>query len=149
MGRTILCGVDGSEGGWRALEVASAAARARKARLVFVCVVPRGEFPEEMQEFARIEHDAEHSDALLFELVSGGVLERARVLAEKADVTDAEYAARRGEAADEICALARQRAAAEIVVGRRRRHWGAITPLGSVSARLVSAAPCPVTIVPM
>ena len=106
----------------------------------------RGRNPREQKA---IEHDAEHADALLFEMVSGGVLERARARAEKAGVMDAEYAARRGEAADEICALARRRDAAEIVVGRRRRRWAAIALLGSVSASLVSEAPCPVTVAPM
>ena len=149
MSGPILCGVDGSEGGWRALEVACAQASARKARLVFVCVVPSGEFPEEMEEFARIEHEAEEAEARLFEMVSSGVLESARKRAESAGAADAEYAARRGEAADEICALARQRGAAEIVVGRRRRHWAAIALLGSVSAKLASEAPCPVTVAPI
>jgi nucleotide-binding universal stress UspA family protein len=148
MGGPILCGVDGSEGGWRALDHACAQARARKARLVFACVVPSGDFPEEMEEFARIEHAAEHAGALLFEMVAGGVLELARERAERAGVSDAEYLARRGEAADELCALARQRKAEEIVVGRRRR-WAALALLGSVSARLAAEAPCPVTIAPI
>ena len=148
MGGPILCGVDGSEGGWRALDLACAAAKARRARLVVVCVVPAGEFPEEMEEFARVEHYAGDADPLLFDMVSKGVLDRAREAAEGAGVTDADYVARRGEAAEEIAALAQTLGAAEIVVGRRRRRWPAAL-LGSVSAALAARAPCPVTIVPL
>jgi nucleotide-binding universal stress UspA family protein len=149
MSGPILCGVDGSEGGWRALDEACSAALARKARLVFVCVVPSGDFPEEMEEFARMEHSAEHADSLLFDMVARGVLADAKRRAERAGVADAEYVARRGEAADEICELAGNLRAAEIVVGRRRRHWAALALLGSVSAKLAAEAPCPVTIAPI
>lgn len=148
MGGPILCGVDGSEGGWRALEQACAAGKARKARLIAVCVVPAGEFPEEMEEFARVEHAAEDADPMLFDMVSRGVLDRAREMIERSGVADAEYVARRGEAEEEIVALAETLGAAEIVVGRRRRRWPAAL-LGSVSGALAAKAPCPVTIVPL
>lgn len=58
-----------------------------------------------------------------------------------------DYLARRGEAAEAILALAKERGAAEIAVGRRRSRVAAAL-LGSVSARTAAEASCPITIVP-
>jgi nucleotide-binding universal stress UspA family protein len=144
----ILCCVDGSDGGWRALDHACAAARSGQGRLVLLCVVPPGPFSDEMLEYARVEHFRDDADPLLFDMVTKAILGAARARAAAQGCGEVAPLARRGEPAETIVAVARELGAEEIVLGRRRRSGLAAAVLGSVSRKVAQEAPCACTIVP-
>jgi len=133
----ILVAVDGSDSSMRALQHAATMAPLWNASLVVLNVQP-GIPPSRFVSRAMIlEHQQRQADL---------ALKRARAFIQRRRL-DATVHARIGDAASTIASLARQRRCRQIVIGSRGlgRIKGML--LGSVAAKVIYLAPCPVTVV--
>lgn len=140
--RSIVCGLDGSDGARVALRVAARLANDFGLRLVVAHVVQpqpvtRGPGPTAGQ-LAALPLEA---------LVAGGEALVCRILDEER-LDEAERRVVLGFAADRLADLADDEAAELIVVGSRGRRGFKAAWLGSVSADLIGVARCPVLVVP-
>lgn len=140
--RSIVCGVDGSEGARVALRVAARLAGNLGLRLVVAHVVQpqptaRGLGPTAGQ-LATLPLDS---------FRAGGEALVERILEEER-LSDAERRVLLGFAADRLADVADDEAAEVIVVGSRGRRGLKAAWLGSVSADLIGVARCPVLVVP-
>jgi nucleotide-binding universal stress UspA family protein len=142
----ILVATDGSEGADRAVDYAAQRAKADGAELLIVNVIGGYGLPDTVtRAFTHAQH------AWLEELLqslSTQMLTNARERAQKAGVATILLEQRSGEVAQTIIDVAREKAADVIVVGKRGAGRVAGLLLGSVSQKLTSLAPCPVTVVP-
>ena len=141
---TILCGTDGSESSFRAVDRAAAVARDAGATLLLACVY-RPMSAREVQDAA----DKLGADA---HLVSGShpaddVLRDACDRAQKVGAEKVESVAVEGDAVDELVRLAKDRDVDLVVVGNRGLNSLAGRLLGSVPANISHRATCDVLIV--
>lgn len=141
---TILCGTDGSESSFRAVDRAAAVARDAGATLLLACVY--------RPMSAREQQDA--ADQLGGEAykVSGStpaedVLRDACARATKIGAKDVDQVAVEGDAVDELVKLAKDRGVDLVVVGNRGLNSLAGRLLGSVPANISHRATCDVLIV--
>jgi nucleotide-binding universal stress UspA family protein len=140
---TILVGTDGSAGARAATRVALELAKACGDDVLFVTAWRelRGDFYLPLAKLypGLVEVEREWAQ---------NMLARAAAAAGAAGV-EATTLSRHGGAADEICAVARERHARMIVIGSR--GWGPIEGalFGSVSNAVLRRAPCPVLVVPV
>jgi len=141
---TVLCGTDGSESSFRAVDRAAAVAAGAGATLLLACVY-RPMSAREVQEA---------KDALGGESykVSGAtpaedVLRDAGDRARAVGATDVEQLAIEGDAVDELVRLAKDRDVDLLVVGNRGLNSLAGRLLGSVPANVSHRAQCDVLIV--
>lgn len=144
MTQTLLIGVDGSEGGARAIDFAVERAKASGARLLIAYVIEWSPYsfmtPEELEERHK-RHDEEiakaHAQVLdpIVELLKNQGLE-------------VEGVVRHGHAAQVLCELVKEKHAIQVFVGRRGLSKLKALLYGSVSGSLVQMCPVPVTVVP-
>ena len=141
----IICGVDGSPGGRRAVTTARELAEQLQARLVLVHVVP----PRPPMVLAAVPIGAHPvATAQMAELSRADADAAFASVADESAGTDAEQVTMHGYPADRLSALADARGARLIVVGNRRRGPARTALLGSVSQELAAGASRPVVIVP-
>ena len=141
MARLIVCGVDDSDVARAAVRVARDLSERVGTRLVLVHValasVPPGTSAAPLARSKLVERERRDAESLLaeqaVEIGGGSDIER-RVLF--------------GDPAQALLDLARSEGADLLVVGSRKRGALSSALLGSVSAKLAGAAPCPVVIVP-
>jgi nucleotide-binding universal stress UspA family protein len=141
--RQILAGTDGSESAERAVDLAAELALAMSARLILVTVgggLPR----DELQRIAR----AIDGEGEAFELVAAQTLQRAADRARRREVVQLEEHLEWGDPAEALLRTAQRLKVDLVVIGRRGRGRLAGLLLGSVSQKVVSLAPCAVTVVP-
>lgn len=143
--RRILVATDGSEGAGRAIDYAAHFAKTYGTELLIVNVSGR-EFPEEL--FARFTHAQQAWVEETIESLSAEKLTRAREQAEQMGASRIVLESRKGDVAQAIIEIAQEKAADLIVVGKRGAGRLAGLLLGSVSQKLVSLAPYPVTVIP-
>jgi nucleotide-binding universal stress UspA family protein len=141
---TILCGTDGSETSFRAVDRAAAVARDAGATLVLACAY-RPMSAREVQDAA----DKLGGEAYK---VSGStpaedVLRDAADRARKVGAGKIETVAVEGDAVDELISLANEHSADLVVVGNRGLNSLAGRILGSVPANISHRATCDVLIV--
>lgn len=142
----ILVATDGSEGAERAVEHAAQMAKDADARLLIVTVVGGDAIPDQLfRSFTRSQQQWLREQ---LEDMAKGRLNRARERARQAGAADIELVSRTGDAVEAILDVADDKAADTVVVGKRGN--GRVTGLliGSVSQKLVSLSPVPVTVVP-
>ncbi|MGO9361427.1 MAG: universal stress protein [Xanthobacteraceae bacterium] len=142
----ILVATDGSEGAARAIDYAARRAKADGAELLIVNVIGGYDLPE--TAFMAFTNDR---DVLLKELLasqSAATLTTARDRAREAGASTIILESRTGEAAQTIIDIAHEKKADAIVVGKRGAGLVAGVLLGSVSQKLVSLSPLPLTVVP-
>jgi nucleotide-binding universal stress UspA family protein len=142
----ILVATDGSEGAARAIDYAARRAKADGAELLIVNVIGGYGLPE--TAFMAFTNDR---DVLLKELLasqSAATLTTARDRAREAGASTIILESRTGEAAQTIIDIAHEKKADAIVVGKRGAGLVAGVLLGSVSQKLVSLSPLPLTVVP-
>jgi nucleotide-binding universal stress UspA family protein len=139
----IVVGVDGSETSTRAAEIATEIARARSAKLVLVTVVrpPEG--------WWGIGGAPPTPEALSAALVEG----QQQVLKESEenlslDGVDYETVEELGDPTSRLIAVAEERDAGLIVIGKRGAGLAERVMLGSVADRLCHHSPVPVMVVP-
>jgi nucleotide-binding universal stress UspA family protein len=142
----ILVASDGSESAHRAVDYAAEHAKALGVELVIANVIGGYGLPEGvLQKFSR------GQDFWLKELLesqSASLLTEARSRVRQAGLTLIRLESRDGEVAATLIQIARDVDADVIVVGKRGAGRAAGLLLGSVSQKLVSLAPLPVTVVP-
>jgi nucleotide-binding universal stress UspA family protein len=141
---TVLCGTDGSESSFRAVDRAAAVARDAGGTLLLVCVYRPMSAREVQDASAALGGDAYK--------VSGSnpaedVLRDAADRARKAGLAQVETLAIEGDAVDELVAVARQRSVDLVVVGNRGLNSLAGRLLGSVPNNVSHRATCDVLIV--
>jgi len=142
----ILVATDGSEGADRAVDYAARRAKADGAELLIVNVMGGYGLPDKV--FLAFTND---QNVLLKELLasqSAATLTTARDRAREAGVSTIVLESRTGEAAQTIIDIAHEKKADAIVVGKRGAGRVAGVLLGSVSQKLVSLSPLPLTVVP-
>ncbi|MBI3517151.1 MAG: universal stress protein [Proteobacteria bacterium] len=142
----ILVATDGSDGGDRAVDYAVRLAKAYGADLLIVNVIDGYVLPDKPSlSFTQA------PQAGLYELLtslSTETLAKAGDRARSAGVTMVQLESRAGDVARTIIDIAREKKADAIVIGRRGAGRLAGLLLGSVSQKLISLAPLPVTTVP-
>jgi nucleotide-binding universal stress UspA family protein len=142
----ILVATDGSEDANRAVDYAARRAKDDGADLLIVNVIGGYGLPDKV--FLAFTND---QNILLKELLasqSAETLTAARDRARKAGVSTIVLESRTGEAAQTIIEIAQEKKADAIVVGKRGAGRIAGVLLGSVSQKLVSLSPVPLTVVP-
>jgi nucleotide-binding universal stress UspA family protein len=141
----IMVATDGSEGGDRAVDMAAALAKAAAATLL-VITVANSEFAhrEGIDELAQ----AEGGFGEAVEFAANAILQRGKKRARLQGAVSVEVQHCWGDPAEAIMEMAQSKRTDLIVVGRRGRGRLAGLLLGSVSQKLVSLAPCAVTVVP-
>jgi nucleotide-binding universal stress UspA family protein len=142
----ILVATDGSEGADRAVDYAARRAKADGAELLIVNVMGGYGLPDKV--FLAFTND---QNVLLKELLasqSAATLTTARDRAREAGVSTIVLESRTGEVAQTIIDIAHEKKADAIVVGKRGAGRVAGVLLGSVSQKLVSLSPLPLTVVP-
>jgi nucleotide-binding universal stress UspA family protein len=141
----ILVATDGSEGADRAIDYAASQARDNGAELLIVNVMGGYGLPENV--FMAFTADRAWLKELL-ESQSATILAAARERALKAGVHTVLLESRAGEIAQVIIDIAREKQLGTIVLGKRGAGRVAGMLLGSVSQKLVTLTPLPLTVVP-
>lgn len=141
----ILVATDGSEGADRAVDYAARRAKAGGADLVIVNVAG-ATLPEKV--FQSFTHSQQAWFEELLSSVSAETLAKAQERARAIGVPSIHLESRTGDIAGTIIEIAQEMQASGIVAGKRGTGRIAGFLLGSVSQKLVSLAPLPVTIVP-
>lgn len=142
----ILVATDGSEGADRAVDYAAAQAKTDGAELLIVNIIGGYNLPDKVvRAFTHAQH------AWLEELLtslSAQTLNQARNRALGSGVKTIQLETRAGEVSQTIIEIAQEKKADAIIVGKRGAGQVAGLLLGSVSQKLVSLSPIPVTVVP-
>lgn len=146
MTKRILVATDGSESADRAVDFAAQAAKDAGADLLIVNVIGGFGIPETV--FERISNPEQVWLREALRSDSARILTRARERAFRAGVPIIQLDSREGDVAHTIIAVAEEKDAVTIVVGKRGAGRVAGLLLGSVSQKLVSLSPLPVTVVP-
>lgn len=143
-GNTMVVGIDGSDAGKRALDFARGRAKSSGAGLVIVYVIEWSPFTFQTPEENEERHQRREEELAV---AHERVLDPAVSAATK-DGFEAEGIVRHGDAAELLEAIAVEKGATQVIVGRSagktlRDHF-----FGSVSSRLAAISTVPVTIVP-
>jgi nucleotide-binding universal stress UspA family protein len=144
--KRILVATDGSDGADRAVDYAAQWAKSNGADLLIVSVIGGHDLPEKMFRSFTQQQQIWFKDLLASQ--SAEVLTAARDRARNAGVTMIQLESRVGDVAPTIIDIGKEKQADVIVAGKRGTGRVAGLLLGSVSQKLVSLAPLPVTIVP-
>jgi nucleotide-binding universal stress UspA family protein len=141
---TVLCGTDGSESSFRAVDRAATVARDAGASLLLACAY-RPMSAREVQDAADALGGESYkvSGATPAEDVLRDAMDRARKLGAK----NVEILAVEGDPVDELSRLAKDRAVDLVVIGNRGLNSLAGRLLGSVPANISHKATCDVLIV--
>lgn len=144
--KRILVATDGSAGGDRAVEYAARTAKDYGAELLIVNVIGGYGLPDKV--FLAFENAQQTWLKDLLTSLSAELLTKARERARSIGVAMIQLESRTGDVAQGVIEVGQEMNVDLIVVGKRGA--GAITQLllGSVSQKLVSLAPFPVTVVP-
>ena len=144
--KCVLVATDGSESADRAVDYAAKLAKDNAAELMIVNVIGGYGLPDQVfRAFTEGQHV--WLDELLKSL-SAEMLTHARDRARLAGATIIQLESRPGDVAQTLIDIAQQKPADIIIVGKRGAGRIAGLLLGSVSQKLVSLSPVPVTIVP-
>jgi len=144
--KRILVATDGSDGADRAVYYAAQWVKSNGADLLIVSVIGGHDLPEKMFRSFTQPQQIWFKDLLASQ--SAEVLTAARDRARKVGVGMIQLESRVGDVAPTIIDIAKEKQADAIVAGKRGTGRVAGLLLGSVSQKLVSLAPLPVTIVP-
>lgn len=151
MTETILLAIDGSEHGWKALEVAGDLAASRAARVVALHVVPVEVMPDELRRFAEVEglpleeeYARWHDSRMLGDALTREAEKR---LKERNGLSTVTGRVVEGPVVGGIIEAAQEEGATMIVMGSRGLSDAAGLFLGSVSHRVSHLAACTVVVV--
>jgi nucleotide-binding universal stress UspA family protein len=144
--KRILVATDGSDGADRAVDYAAHLTKNDGADLLIVNVIGSEGILDNV--FSRITNAQQTWFKEMFASESAEILTKARDRARTIGVSKIQIESRTGNLAQTIIEVAREKKADAIVVGRRGAGRIAGLLLGSLSQKLVSLAPQPVTVVP-
>ena len=141
----ILVATDGSESADRAVDFAARMAMSYDADLLIVNVTGHG-LPDDL--FSRISNVQQTWLRELLQTESAETLSKARARAQEIGVRMIRLESRHGDAAQTVIEIAQDQKVDMIVAGKRGAGRVGGLLLGSISQKLVSLSPLPVTIVP-
>lgn len=144
--KCILVATDGSDGADRAIDYAANAAKSDGADLLIVHVMGGYGLPDNV--FRQFTHAEQAWLREQLESVSKKILNAARERAHGIGVKTVLLESRAGDVAQTIVEIAQEKNVENIVVGKRGVGRIAGLLLGSVSQKVVSLAPRPVTVIP-
>jgi len=144
--KCIMVATDGSESACRAIDYAALQAKESGAGLLIVNIIGGYGLPGKLlEQFTGAQH------AWLKEMLaalSSTTLSEARDRASRVSPTAIRLESREGDVAATLLEIAHERHAELLIVGKRGSGRAAGLLLGSISQKLVSLAPIPVTVVP-
>jgi nucleotide-binding universal stress UspA family protein len=143
--KRILVATDGSDDADRAVDFAAHVSKTQGAELLIVNVMAAN-LPGEL--FSRMANPELAALKELFATEAANALKKARDRAQRVGPIPIQIESRTGDVAQTILEIARERRADMIIVGKRGNGRLAGLLLGSVSQKLASLAPIPVTIIP-
>lgn len=142
MSRKLLVPIDGSDHSLLAIDIAAELANINNDKLILLNVVGRGDMPEALKQYAKVEHIEGPPEWQYEQLIASGVLRSGRDYAKKKGVKNIETMVRSGEPSTAIVETAEDNAVDMIVMGNR--GLGAVRGLafGSASRKVCHDAPC-------
>ena len=148
--KKFLVAVDGSDHGWRALELAADFAKLSDAELIIMHVIPYEGFSEGLKQFAKaegIQIEEESARYHASKTLSDTITSKAEIRATKHGLARLTTHTADGNTANEIVAMAKSEGVDMLFLGSR--GLGEITGLllGSASHKVVSLATCTCVIV--
>ena len=144
MTNTLLVGVDGSEGGARAIKFAAQRAKESQAHLIVAYVIEWSPYTFNTPQENEARHKRREEEIARAE---NEVL-RPLVDALKSEGLNAEGIVRHGQAAEVLSQLAGEHKVDQIFIGRRGLSKLKTLLFGSVASSLVQVSPVPVTVIP-
>ncbi len=144
--KRILVATDGSETADRAVEYAANLAKGHDASLLIVNVIGGYSLPDSVFRLFTQAQQAWLRE--LLESMSAQTLTKARDRARGLGVATIQLESRTGDVAQTIVDIAQEKDADLVVVGKRGEGRVVGLLLGSISQKLVSLSPRPVTVVP-
>lgn len=142
----ILVATDGSDGADRAVDYAAHLAKNEGGDLLIVHVIGGSGLPDNV--FRQFTHAEQAWLQEQLELVSKKILNAARDRARGIGAGTILLESRTGDVAQKIVEIAQEKNVEAIVIGKRGIGRIAGLLLGSISQKVVSLAPRPVTVVP-
>jgi nucleotide-binding universal stress UspA family protein len=143
--RKILAAIDGSEHGWKALDLAADIAKQQGAQLIVLHVVPFEPISEALRAFAAAEDLPVEEEAARFHYTRtlGDHLTRsAEARVRDKGLTDVVGRTAEGKPADQVLEVARSEGVDMIVMGSRGLSDARSLFLGSVSHKVANHAQC-------
>jgi nucleotide-binding universal stress UspA family protein len=145
MTKKVLVAIDGSEHGWKALDLAADMAEQQGARLIVLHVVPFEPMAEALRAFAAAEHVplAEEEARFRYARTLGDHLTRsAEARVRGKGLTDVVARTVEGKPSGQILEVARSEGVDMIVMGSRGLSDARALFLGSVSHKVTNHAEC-------
>lgn len=145
MSKKFLAAVDGSEHGWKALDLAANLAKLSDAELIVLHVVPYEPMPEGLKQFANVEGIPPEEMEARYHLqrdIGDKIIKEAEARVRQSGFARVKTQAAEGHAANQIAAIAKSEGADMVFLGSR--GLGDVTGLlmGSVSHKVMHLASC-------
>jgi nucleotide-binding universal stress UspA family protein len=145
MSKKFLVAVDGSDHGWKALDLATNLASGADAELVILHVVPHEPMPEGLKQFAKIEGIPLDEQEVRFHLsrkFGDRITSEAEARARKSGLDRITTLVAEGNAAHEIIEIAKLKGTDMVFLGSRGLGEVKGMLMGSVSHKVMHLAPC-------
>ena len=145
MSKRFLVAVDGSEHGWKALDLATDLAKLSEAELVVLHVLPYEPMPDGLEEWARMEGipaEAQSAHYHASHATGDEITSEAERRARQAGVANVSTRGAEGSPAKKIVAVAESIGADMIFLGSRGLGDAKGLLMGSVSHKVMHLAPC-------
>jgi nucleotide-binding universal stress UspA family protein len=145
MSKKFLVAIDGSDHGWKALNLATDLAAVSDAELIILHVVPYGPLPEGLQQYSKIEGVPIEDLKAQFHYsraIGDNITSEAEARARKNGLTRVTTKVAEGNPASEIVALAESEGADMVFLGSRGLGDVGGLLMGSVSHKVMHLAPC-------
>lgn len=150
MAKCYVVALDGSDAGWKALDIACDLAIGAKAALEIVHIIPYETMPTGLSHFAEIEGISKDEMEARFHIsrtLADKITGEGRRRAEQHGVKEISETVREGSPASEIVSLAESKSADMIFIGSRGLSDVGGLLLGSVSHKVAHTAHCTCVIV--
>lgn len=145
MSEKFLVAIDGSDHGWKAVDLAADFAKAADAELILLHVVPREPIPEALGRIAQTEHvpvDEERARYRYSKALGDKITSEAETRARTSGVNRVVTRVAEGSPANEIVAVAEASGVGMIFLGSRGLSDVKGLLMGSVSHKVMHLAPC-------
>ena len=145
MNKKFLAAVDGSDHGWKALDLATDLAKLSDAELVILHVVPYEPMPEGLQQYAKVESVPIEDLKAQFhysKTIGDKITSEAEARVRKNGLARVTTQITEGSAAGQIVALAESEGADMVFLGSRGLGDVGGLLMGSVSHKVMHLAPC-------
>ena len=145
MSKKFLVAVDGSDHGWKALDLATDLAAVSDAELIILHVVSYEPMPEGVQQYAKIEGIPIEELKAQFhysKTIGDRITSEAEARARKNGLDRVTTQVAEGSPANQIVALARSKGADMVFLGSRGFGDASGLLMGSVSHKVMHLAPC-------